>query len=428
VFNVFSFAFYILFLHLLYPYLDTGITYNSYIFICGIVYIFTPFEYFIWNAKNVGLSARGFGLMLGHMFVFSIILYGFSGENYYLITTIVLAYLILLSSQFAFQFVCFFSIIFSLLTRDFSIVTIPFIAIIGFLLTNRKWSAIFFRRQWSYKKMYYKVLSWRFGLKLRYSIWRDFIYDFWTAVKQRGFVRGLEYIYRNPVVEVWVGFPALPVFAVLYFVSPVNAHTGNYTIIYLGILSALLIFLLTSFRLTRFLGEPQRYVEFVYPIICILPITFTNGALIATLVPCLVIIAFELIGIRLLAKRDGGGTTTHEKTLEVLNFFNSLNVKSDNKIASNNADVLKYFAQKDYRIMNINVTSEYTADLHFNEIFPETYGNMALKPLLHLAKHFKVNWLVLDLKLIGKESFQKEAGNDFKEIKTIHHYTIYKMC
>jgi hypothetical protein len=430
VFNFLSLAFFIIFLNQLSPYLRLNIDYNYYLLICGTIYILTPFEYFTWNAKNVGLSARGFGLMFGHLFVFSITLYAFSGIQLYWIGAIFLGYVILLSSQFAFQFVFFFCLIFSIIIKDFSIALIPVVSTALFLLSFPKWSRVFFQRQWNYKKMYFKVLSKRFGLKARYSIWRDFVYDFWKVMKRRGVVRGLEYIYRNPVIETIVGFPTLIVFACAYFFNQDQPLiSSSNTILYQIVATAFIIFVLTSFRPTRFLGEPQRYIEFVFPVICVLAASLGNHfLLIAIIVPSVAIIFFELVGIKMLARRKGGGTTTHEKTLELLQVFNSFDTKNENKVASNNSDVLKYFAENDFRILNINVTKEFTGGLHFNEIFPEKYGNMSLEALLYLSNHYQVNWLILDQNLSSKSRFESKAGMTYLEIKTIHHYTIYRRC
>jgi hypothetical protein len=430
--NVSSFFFFIGFIYLLFPFLapTLSLDFDKFLLYTTIFYIITPFEYFSWNAKNVGLSARGFGLLFGNLFVYALTLYFLSGNIVFLLFSIFFSYIILLSSQFSFQFVFFFTLITSFIFRDIYVFTIPFIATTIFILTFPKWSKIFFARQWEYKKLYYKLFSYKFGLKFRYSIWRDFFYDFWIAIYKRGVLRGIEYIYRNPVIEVIIGFPALTLVTLTYFFKKGNIFNQGFSTIAILILSSLLIFLFTSFRKTRFLGEPQRYIEFVFPLISILPLFFASFYLfVFIIIISLVTITFESFVIKLISRKQGGGVTTVEKTIKLLHCFNSIvNDKEEIRIISNNLEVLKYFADKNFKILNINVTSAYTGGIHFNEIFPDSYGVFSIDVLSNLVQHYKINWFILDQNLISKELLEKQFQLPIKEKCSIYHYTIYKLC
>lgn len=430
VFNLFSFGFFILFFQYAYPYLNCSIPLSEAIWVAGLIYIFTPFEYFAWNAKNVGLSARGFGLMLGHLFLYGLFIYWVKNDYFYFIAASVFAYLVLLSSQFAFQFVIFFTWILSVLTGNWLVSLIPFIAVAGFLVTFPRWSIVFFKRQWQYKRMYFSILSPKFGLKSRYSIWRDFVYDFWKMPAQKGWVRTIEYIYRNPVVELLAGFPSLflVLISVLWTGQMDVFREHDSTWIFIG--CALIIFVLTSFRLTRFLGEPQRYIEFVFPIISFVPL-FTPFLWddMAVILFSLFMLMIELMAIKMLAKKHGGGNTTGEKTTQLLERFQQMKIKEEeNKIASNNNEVLKYFAAKDFRILNVNVTSPYTGGIHFNDLFPESFGNYEPESLSRLVQYYKINWLIFDSKNMTKEEFIRRINIPLTFIDSIHHFTIFKVC
>lgn len=428
IFNIATLLFYIVFLLLFLPHLPPGVDHNLVILFSGLIFILTPFEYFTWNAKNIGLSARGFGLMLGHLFVYVITLYIFSESTIYFLLAIFISYIILLSSQFAFQFVLFFSIILAVIISKLVIVIIPFVSIIIFLITFPKWSRIFFVRQWAYKKMYYKILSARFGLKLRYSIWRDFVYDFWISIKSKGLIHGLEYIYRNPLIEVLIGFPAIFFVGLFYFINPDWDYSKSEQTLFLIIVSAGVIFLLTSFRSTRFLGEPQRYIEFVFPLISIFPIIVGGTwVLIWVLTLSAAIIIFELVGVKILARKEGGGSTNHEKTVEMMKVFKEIDKRDDEiMVASNNYDVMKYFASDTFKILNVNVTNEFTGGLHFNDIFPKHFGVFSLDSLIHLTNHYLVHWLILDEKLLSKAELMEHPENKFEPVTSIHQFTIYR--
>ena len=98
--------------------------------------------------------------------------------------------------------------------------------------------------------------------KSRYSIWRDFIYDFWVK-------KDKSYILSNPVIEILIG--ALPNCLVLvYFPFSEVINDNKAQILYILLSASFFAFFVTSFRIGRFLGEPQRYIEFGIPFASIL--------------------------------------------------------------------------------------------------------------------------------------------------------------
>lgn len=431
IFNVLSFAFFGKFLSLVYPKLSIQTDLNTFILLSGLIYILTPFQFFSWNAKSVGLSARGFGVMLGHLFIYGVTLYLLSNNVEYLLFSLIISYIILLSSQFSFQFILFFSFLASILFLNIYIFLIPYVSILLFIITFPKWSKVFFKRQKKYKWMYYSVFSRKFGLKMRYSIWRDFVYDFFIIIKERGVVRGLEYIYRNPVIELFLGFP----FIVLVFLHLFSVDfTFSYPkeIITLTVLIAVGIFIITSFRKTRFLGEPQRYIEFIFPIISISAVIYSTSTAVITiyLILSVVIIVFELIIISFVAKKNGKGLTTPQKNLELLSLVKNNNFKANNRIISNNFEALKYFADKDYKILNVSIQETHTNGIHFDEIFPDSYGILSIDVMIYFVEKTNIGWIILDTNYTNENEFIKLADSKFniEKINSIFNYIIYKVC
>jgi hypothetical protein len=430
IFNILSFIFFGIFLNLIYPELEITIDFNMFVLISGLVYILTPFQFFSWNAKSVGLSARGFGVMLGHLFIYCITLYLLTEDFSYLYFSLIFCYAILLSSQFCFQFILFFTFIASILFFDIYIFILPYLSILFFLITFPNWSKVFFIRQRKYKWMYYSILSKKFGLKLRYSIYRDFIYDFFIELKKRGAVRGFEYIYRNPIMELFLGFPFIVLFFLYGFNPIVNLNSPN-NIISSIVFISVCIFIITSFRKTRFLGEPQRYIEFVFPIISILAAIYSTSitTIIVVLVFSIMIIIFELVIIKLMAKRNGKGLTTMDKILKLLSSFKRSGVVN-NRLISNNFDVLKCFADKDYKIFNVSILESHTSGLHFDEIFPDNYGLLSIDVMIHFVKSSSIDWIILDTNITSKIEFIELTQNKIKveHNNSIFNYAIYKVC
>ena len=431
VINITSFVAFNFFLYFIYPFLSVSVSINLFVLISGLIYIFTPFEYFSWNAKNVGLSARGFGLLFGQLFLYSIVLYLLTNNNNILIIAYCLSFVVLISSQFSYQFVLFFSVISSFVFLNIYLFLIPFSSVLLLHLLMPTWAKHFFIKLYGHKKMYYSLLSYKFGLKQRFSIWRDFVCDFYIVMKKKGLFRGIQYIYRNPIVEVVIGFPALVFTVVLIIYSNKITYPENTFLLFKIISIPLIIFFLTSFRKTRFLGEPQRYVEFLYPIFSILPILFgfSNFAILLLLLSSIILILLELIVIKRIARNNGNGLTTPEKITVLLDEFENLpNKPEESRIISNNFEMLKYFSSGEHKILNVNITESYTAGLHFNEVFPESYGLYSNKSLLHFTNFYNLNWFILDTKLMNENEFLELFTNiKVKKEAEIYDYIIFSI-
>lgn len=241
--------------------------FNAIIFLyANIVVNIFPFCYAIWNAKNVGLSARGIGLGIGQIYTYFLFAYILSGNMILFITLFVITFIIMLLSQMAMQYVLltlpFFTIIFNIS----EIVIIPFLAYGLFYLIMPRVAKNYIVGQFNHKRNYALFIADIYILKRRPSIYRDFIYDFWIKLKENK-LKGLRYISQNPLLEIIYGLPFL--WFVLY-TGYTSGLSEELEIIYYIILCALGIFFLTSFKITRFLGEPQRYLEFVVPLITVI--------------------------------------------------------------------------------------------------------------------------------------------------------------
>ena len=116
----------------------------------------------------------------------------------------------------------------------------------------------YIRGQYNHKKIWIKHLAKIDLLKNRPSVYRDFIYDFYKK-------KNLKYFLTNPIIEVLTGFPLL---LALAYVRP-EIFKNN-----IIIFSAVACFIFTSFRVTRFLGEPQRYIEMALPMLVLMAVKY----------------------------------------------------------------------------------------------------------------------------------------------------------
>ena len=427
--NSLPFFIFILSLQYFYRYLNIETTYAYFIFYCGLVYIFMPFNYISWNAKNTGISARGFGLLLGQGYLYLIIFYILTNNKMFLIFMIFIAFLIVISSQFSFQFLLFTSPFLSFFYKEWIFILIPIIVILIYFIIMPKIALNYFKGQYSHKKIYYKYLADIFILKNRPSIWRDIIYDFW--IKLRADVKkGLIYIWHNPIVEIIYGIPYL--WIIFYFVLTDITMIGvkNTNILITPILSALFIFFLTSFRKTRFLGEPQRYLEFIIPLISIVTILilknkiFLNSIIVILLIVILNQWFWLYVSVNKINKKFN--VITRRSNILTNYFKNEKKKHEDIKIISNNINLVKYLMAMDLKIYLGDFTNEYSAGLHFKELFPKSYPILSERAIFSLIKAYTINYLILDTCYYDLNRGMKSALK-FKQEFENDDITIYKI-
>ena len=125
---------------------------------------------------------------------------------------VVLGFFLLLSSQFGFQFFIFANIFIAFLVKKYEILLSIPLSIILLFIFNFSYAKSFLEDQIHHKRNYSKFMIKDCHFKVRYSIWRDFIYDFWVK-------KDKNYIFGNPAVEVFIGaFPSCFVLIAYWFI------------------------------------------------------------------------------------------------------------------------------------------------------------------------------------------------------------------
>jgi len=112
--NVLSFIFFNLFLSLVKN------DYNFYeLFLLNVIKLIFPFSYIYWNAKNLGISGRAFGVLLGELFSYGLFFLVNYEDNFYVYVYLyIIGFISLISSLFTFQFVYLISLIISIFLNN----------------------------------------------------------------------------------------------------------------------------------------------------------------------------------------------------------------------------------------------------------------------------------------------------------------------
>jgi hypothetical protein len=381
-----------------YDILKPQISFELYTLLAALLFIITPFSWAPWNAKNTGISARGLALLLGYLYQYIIILYYYSEHWTYLALLLVIVYVIILSSQFATQYVIFSMPLYALLYSNYYLLLFPFIAYLVFYVFNKEIASNYIKGQIWHKTIYFRYLAKLFLLDKRESIWRDLIYDIWVKIYRKP-PRGLLYAYNNPFVAIMIAIPGLGYLAFSFVRNNINIVHSLEQLMIWNVLIAITLFVLTSFTKTRFLGEPERYVEFALPFIIMLVIRFNEKSLhviwiIFAISTLLLILQFYYPILIKKLKPSDIEVNIGKKINDIL-----LTIKMEHdelRVFSNNKEFSKYGLATGAGILLTNLTSFYTGKHSFVELFPIKYPEMSNKVIVSLIKEFEINCFILD--------------------------------
>ena len=383
----------------------------------NIVFNLFPFSYAVWNAKNVGLSARHSGLILGQIFLYLILLY-ILNDSYILFGLLTINVLVIsLWSLFTVQFILLIIPLISIIFGKYELLFLPIISIIILYLITPRYTTSYIKGQYFYRRNYALFLADIFILKDRPSVYRDFVYDFWVKFKS-GLKNGIVYMGMNPLVEIIYGFPFL--WFVLYYTS--SNELGQAESILLKItLICLGIFFLISFRKTRFLGEPQRYLEFAIPFISVLFVLYFG---IEYLIILGLFSLFLIVSAELMARKE---FHNNQKTNERYDFINQLKkyINNDEAAISNDNDLLKYLPMISIPVVRPVLTSYFKNKEEFDADYEGDYRTINKDFIVKNIEEYKITNLIVNelLYKIDKINIKQKI----ELVMELGNYKLYKL-
>ena len=411
----------------------------AFFFFAALLYIFTPFNFVKWNASNTGLSPRSMGVLLGRVFVYLFLLYTGSHSLLYYGVLIGVVFLIILTSQFAFQYVLFFCLIYSAFAWDIRIGLVPVAGFLLFYMVNPAGCLLYLRCQYQHKKIYATHFAKRFILQYRPSIWRDLVYDFWVRIRKEKWA-ALPYIQTNALVTFCWGFTIMP----LVLITSAKTYwsgTLSLTAFIAGspLLQVLLIsfgiMLLTSFAFTRFLGEPERYLEFATPAIIFLFIKSVGSIVVYYAIFYYVLASVSLILVNKwydkknarasgnillkLDEKDGSGNSLKGKLNELEQSKGGLRLFSNNEEITRR---LLYMQDSNFLIPDIAAAK--TGSFFYKDIFNERYPVINENLLVPMIKEFDINIFVIDTSVLSQPYDDLMNGLSFKPVFTFENFVL----
>lgn len=367
-----------------------------------LLFVLVPYNYNTGNAKNTGASARGLGLFLGQCLIYLLIFYELTDSIKFIYLSIIPALFILISSQFATQFLFFICLSLALIFSDFFYLISPLGASLIFFIIMPKVAFNFFKGQLGHKSLYYKYLAKVYILKNRQSIWSDIyyviptqIYYYITRQIPKLKYNFLNYLYNNSLIILIFQMPIVFISFIFFFVN------GNYNICELIMIkfaaSLFCVFLLITLRPLRFLGEPERYLEFGFGLFSILSVLLLPKSLVILIL--IYSICFILIDylVKLKNKSKNNSNVVHDNFISSITEVKKiLFADKDSKLITDSIELTKFFLDKNINIYFFTVNSFRSDKFHFSDLYKNSYSYIDPVSMINIIQHYKINYVLVD--------------------------------
>lgn len=355
----------------------------------------TPQFFHALSARNFGLSARGTGLLCLTLFfltAYAVEAHVKPGLSWPAL--VVFGWLIWGFSTFAQQALCIISVILVVTSRRYIPLAGTLMGLVLFIAVHPTYSLGYLKYTLRFIRTYRRELAPISILARRKSIWRDLVWDIWIKARE-GFNSGARYVYENSFLVVIVLNPAvvLACWAVLAGALPEHgfiAYAGAVT------LAGTLAVLLTSFRATRFLGEPERYAEAIAPwaTLCGAYVLFIRGEwrlLGVVTVLFLLVDLVQLFASKLLLKHVGSNAAH----LDEIESKVRQRLTGEIRFCSNNEHFTKMLMQNDWRYAYCLAVGEDYCGMKLQEAFA-TFPLLRREACERIVTTYRVNACLLD--------------------------------
>jgi hypothetical protein len=393
----------------------------------ALLYCLTPQFYQGNSARNYGISSRPIGILLIQVLVL-LCFRAQSGSGLLLLAAgTFTAYAIWGFNTFAQQAMLLFGIGLGLVAGQWTVLAFAGASLVLFVLIHRDYAISYLIHTVQFSAAYATRLARVFVLRQRYSVWRDLVWDIWRRL-QRSVPKGLRYAYDNPVLIVCFLNPltVLGAYAATRGAVPVGF------VRYCGIVAAVggLACFATTLRLTRFLGEPERYIEMVTLVGTIAGAAFllrvVGETVLWAVVGYFICVNVAQVGI-VLVLRAQVAVTMEDLTL-IEDAVATHRGGEPVRCCSNNEVVSKVLMRNPWSFVRFWSAEQRISGYAIDEAI-DTFPHLKREPLEAWLREFEINVCVLD-KTNFSEVFTQD-GQDRRRIELLldtERYRLYRIA
>jgi hypothetical protein len=402
---------------------------NYQIIWASIFFALTPQAFHALSARNFGLSARGIGLVLFSAYFFSSYQSGISDAKFFWwIIATVISWLIWGFSTFALQAVTLISLLLLIVNHIWRPAAGILLGGTLFLLMNPRYGISYIKYTMKFIRAYSVELASIYILRRRYSIWRDLAWDIWVKFKTADVRGSLMYAYENSFLIILLLNP-LSMAALLFFALGETVPAGWYSYAHAISLAGLMVAFLTSFRLTRFLGEPERYVEATTPWAILVAVyvfsnhlSFTEMFAVALILLSLIIAQLVLSHLLMRHVRPRNDELGHAAEVIKSRFTGEV------RFCCNNEQQTKFMMVHHWKFAIFISAGQQYAGMNAIEAF-SVFPFLRPEACERVVNYYNVNCLLIDRSVDG---YQSDLNfNKTKSYEIIYHsnrFALYKVA
>ncbi len=360
------------------------------------LFVLTPQTYHALSARNFGLSARGTGLFLLTSFFSTVLVLEIGGTGVFgWLALVLLGYLVWSFSTFAQQALCILSVLMLITSGRWTPLIGTTLGLLLFLALHPNYGRAYLQHTLRFIYVYATELAPIYILNRRKSVWRDLVWDIWAKFHDLGLRNGFRYAYENSVVILLVTNPFVLVGAYVALFGPRPQHMFAFAAELT--LAGLLAMLLTSMRSTRFLGEPERYIEVVTPWAVLSgSLLLLDAGGLPSLITISAIFGFMNIGqifasYLLVRHINAKPVRLDEVEAAILQYIS----REEVRLCSNNEQLTKMLMANDWMFVYCIAVGQPYAGMSITEAF-STFPNLRRDACQRLATYYRPNVFVLD--------------------------------
>jgi len=359
---------------------------------------FTPQFQHSTNVRNYGLNTRGLGLLLFLLFSIACYQAGQAASWAWFAAAAGLAWLIIGCNIFAFQSLLLFAAVFLALFRSPVMAGAGLAGLLLFTALHPRYAGHYFRQLLGFWSLYADTLAERFILLRRPSLWGDWVREIPSKWREKR-SRAAWYAYENSVAILVVFQPLALCAGAAWAMLPGGATALD---LFSGRMAAasLILFLATSFRRTRFLGSPERYVEMAMPFATALGADFLyrvgGFALVAVCAAGQVALSNLQPYMNVFRKKKAAATD------ELQEFLRGVRARVEQdaggrpvRFTSNNGEWGKYLLNADWRFVFFWPTVREIGGIPIAELM-EDYPFIKTDAVERLVRRYGVNYCLID--------------------------------
>lgn len=369
------------------------------------------------EGRSSHFSERAYGVFWGNVFLGSMIGFYLYGDLVWLFFTVASFFVFSVSSKFAWQATFFITLLLSAFEQTWFFVAVYFLCFSAASLFSRGYSYKVLKGTIRHSFFYKTYLSQRyFGLPNHY-------HKFFSAFGRTGIRHKIMLVMTNSVFKLFSDNPLN--LAILFLIL----SGAEWSVFYSWAMTGMVLLLLISLETFKFLGEPERYLEFSFiPVFVILSLADIPYFIVAMVV--IGVFSIYLLHLYLFISAYRQKQNATPDMIDIIGFFEETYDKTLLTIPLRLSFLMGYFSDTNRFVTYFSNIAPGKLGKEYRELIPDLYPYPG-RNLDRYIKKYDIDYIVLDKGRINLlNDHHKETYYSFDAYELIYEndsYIVYKV-